>query len=201
MLRLAEAHAQDRDLVDAADALRPVGDVDRRVEVVHEHAHDFAEAEGDDREVVAAQLQGRRAEQHAGQAGDQRAERDHRPPRHVQAVREGGGDRGKGVGELRRREQAQHVGADGVEGDVAEVEQAGVADDDVQAERQQHVEQRDVDDPHPGVAGHLDDERQHAERDRRGDEDDDLLAARRVAESHVRRGRRRARRAGPGAAA
>ena len=56
------------------------------------------------------------------------------------------------VRQLRRGEQAQHVGADRVEGDVAEVEQAGVADHDVQPERQQDVEQRDVDDADPGVA-------------------------------------------------
>ena len=64
----------------------PVRDVDRRVEVVHEDADDLAEAERDDREVVAAQLQRRRAEQDAGAAGDEGAERDHDPPRRVQAA-------------------------------------------------------------------------------------------------------------------
>ena len=37
---------------------------------------------------------------------------------------------------------AVDVGADGVEGDVAEVEQAGEADDDVQAQAQQDVDAR-----------------------------------------------------------
>ena len=42
------------------------------------------------------------------------------------------------VRELRRGEPAGDVGAHRVEGDVAEVEQPGVADDDVQAERHHH---------------------------------------------------------------
>ena len=40
-----------------------------------------------------------------------------------------------------RAEQRVGVGADRVEGDVAEVEQAGEADDDVQAPGQHHVDQ------------------------------------------------------------
>ena len=39
-----------------------------------------------------------------------------------------------------------------IEGDEAQVQQAGVADHDVQAQRQQHEEQCDVGDAHPGVA-------------------------------------------------
>ena len=42
--------------------------------------------------------------------------------------------------ELRRREPGGRVRADRVEGDVAEVEQARVADDDVQTERHHHVD-------------------------------------------------------------
>ena len=47
-------------------------------------------------------------------------------------------------GEVRRREPGRRVGADGVEGDVAEVEQPGVADDHVQADRH-HREEDDRD--------------------------------------------------------
>ena len=43
--------------------------------------------------------------------------------------------------ELRRREHRERVGADPVEGDIAEVEEPGEADDDVQPQREQHVEQ------------------------------------------------------------
>jgi hypothetical protein len=173
---LAEGVLEDRDLVDPGDALGAVGDVDRRVEVVEEHAHDLAEAEGDDRQVVAAQLQRRRPEQHAEEAGHRRTERDQQPPGHVQAVRKGGSDRREGIGQLRRGEQAQHVGADRIESDVAEVEQAGVADDDVEAEREQDVQQRDVDDADPGVARHLHHERQGEQEDRADDPGGELVA-------------------------
>ena len=44
--------------------------------------------------------------------------------------------------ELRRCEHCVAVGAEAVERDVAEVEQPRIADDDVQAEREQHVQQR-----------------------------------------------------------
>jgi hypothetical protein len=105
----------------------------------------------------------------------------------MQPARKGGREVREGVGELRRGEQAQHVGTDGVERDVAEIEQTGVTDDDVQAEREQHVEQRDVDDANPGVAGHLHEERQHQERDGGADDDGQLLLARGVAEPHAGR--------------
>ena len=46
--------------------------------------------------------------------------------------------------EVRAREQRVDIGADRVERDVTEVEQAGEADDDVEAERQEDVEDRGV---------------------------------------------------------
>ena len=48
-------------------------------------------------------------------------------------------------------EQRVGVGAHGIERDVAEVEQAGKADDDVQPEREQDVEDRVVRDAHQVV--------------------------------------------------
>ena len=53
-------------------------------------------------------------------------------------------------GEVRAGEQRVDVGADRVERDVAEVEQAGESDHDVQAERQHHVQDGEVGDAHPG---------------------------------------------------
>ena len=47
-----------------------------------------------------------------------------------------------GLEEERRTEPAQRVGAQGIEGDVAEVEQAGEADDDVEPERHDRVGDR-----------------------------------------------------------
>ena len=157
---LAQVQAEELDGVDLVESLGAVGDVDRRVQVVHEHADDFAKAQRDDGQVVTAQLERWRAQQHAKGAGQAGAQRHGDPQRGVQAVREGAGDPGKGFGQVRRGEQAVHVGADGKEGDVAQVEQAGKADHDVQAQGQQHVQQRHVGDAHPGVAGVLQQQRQ-----------------------------------------
>ena len=69
----------------SGDALRPVGDVDRRIQVVHEDAHDFAETEGHDGQVIAAQLEGRRTEQTPAMQASAGAEGQDRPDRQVQA--------------------------------------------------------------------------------------------------------------------
>jgi len=42
-----------------------------------------------------------------------------------------------------RREDPVHIRTETKEGDVAEIEQAGEADDDVQSEREQRINQRD----------------------------------------------------------
>ncbi|MCY1509206.1 hypothetical protein D9M68_435390 [compost metagenome] len=93
--------------------------------VVQHQADDLAEAERHDRQVVAVHSQYGEAEQRAGQRGGQRRQRQHRPEAQTEVV----------------VAQRQAVGADGVEGHVAEVEQAGEADHDVQAEAEQHVDQ------------------------------------------------------------
>ena len=80
----AKLKLADAERVDQRDALRAVGDVDRLRQVVQEDAHDLAEAQRDDREVVAAQLQRRRAQQHAEEARDGRADRQDHPERQVQ---------------------------------------------------------------------------------------------------------------------
>jgi hypothetical protein len=130
----ADAHR-----VDAGDAFRAVGDVHRRIQVVHENAHDLAETEGDDGQIIAAQAQCRRAEQYAEQAGGKRAHRQNRPHRPVQA-------------ELRRGQQRIGISADGIESDEAQIEQTGEADHDVQPQRQHHIQQREIEHAQPGVA-------------------------------------------------
>src|SRR2546426_325331 len=60
-------------------------------------------------------------------------------------ARDGDGNRRFGLpvdAVVTRREQGIRVGAEAVEGDVAEVEQPREADDDVEAERQDRIEQR-----------------------------------------------------------
>jgi hypothetical protein len=46
--------------------------------------------------------------------------------------------------EMRAGQQGPGVGTDGIEGDVAEVEQAGKTDDDVQAQRQKDIEDGEI---------------------------------------------------------
>ena len=60
---------------------------------------------------------------------------------------------------------ARNVGADRVERDVAEVEQAGEADDDVEAEREQHVQQREVGDAHPAATKRRINGERHCDKD------------------------------------
>src|ERR1700674_3265709 len=55
--------------------------------------------------------------------------------------------------EMRAREQRVRVGTDRVEGDVAQIQQPSEADDDVQAEGEQDVEDGEIGDAHPRRAG------------------------------------------------
>ncbi len=117
----------------------------------------------------------------------------------MQAVREHRGDAGEGVDQVRAGEQAEDVGADRIERHVAQVQQAGVADHDVQAEREQHVEQRDVDDANPGIAELLRHQR-HDQQAHGGEQEDHAFVAFHVM-LLLRPGPPHARRAGPKAAA
>jgi hypothetical protein len=54
--------------------------------------------------------------------------------------------------ELRAGKQRIGIRADRVEGDVAEIEQAGEADHDVEAQGEEHVKDGVVRDAHPGCA-------------------------------------------------
>ena len=176
--RLArQVDAEDADRVDQIDALRPVREIDRVVQIVHEDADDLAKAQGHDGQIVAAQLQGRRTQQGAEQARHGSGQRHDEPDRQMDAVfadfrphqlHQGFAQhrilihhRFEQDGELRRGQQGRQVGTHGIEGDIAEVEQAGEADDDVQAQGQHDVQQGHVDDAHPGVAELRGKEREH----------------------------------------
>ena len=98
-------------------------------QVLEEERHDLAEAEGHDRQVVAAQPQGRGAEQGA----ERRDDDDRRRSAMIQNGRwMPGGSRADVAeegqvdaerAEMRRGEERRRVRADGVERDIAEVEQ------------------------------------------------------------------------------
>ena len=94
---------------------------------VDEHqADDLAEGERHDRQIVAAEPQHREAE--------------HDAPEARQGCRRGAAGSRTRQAEM-RGEQRIGIGADGIEGDVAEIEQAGEADDDVEAPAEHHVDQ------------------------------------------------------------
>ena len=120
--------------------------------VLEDARHDLAERERHDRQVVATQPERRGAEDHAParrehRGDDQDEEEVDVDPRDVRAER--ALDRGQDVDalavvdrpELLGAQPAHDEGADGEERDVAEVEQTGEADDDVQAQRHDHVGQ------------------------------------------------------------
>ena len=119
-----EGNAEQRRPRDVGDAGRAAGEV-RPVE--QDEPDDLAEGEGDDGEVVAAQPQHREAEDHAPGRGEDAGERQADPEAPAEIV----------------GEEREGIGADRVEGDVAEVEEAGVADDDVEAPAEHHIGEHD----------------------------------------------------------
>ncbi len=72
----AELQPKQVESIDAGNALSAVGDVHRAVEITHQNTDDLPEAEGHDRQIIAAQLQRWRTEQDAAYRCDQRGNRD-----------------------------------------------------------------------------------------------------------------------------
>ena len=140
-----ERHAEEARARDVGDAVRAAGDL---VPVQQHDPDDLAEAQRDDGQIVAAQPQHRKAQHHAEARGQQPGQRQAGPEAEAEGLRE------QGVG----------IGADGVEGDVAEIEQAGEADDDVQAPAEHDVDQHgggDVDHVAVGERQERQDEGEH----------------------------------------
>ena len=138
-----EGNAEEGRPRHARDAGIAVGQVDP---VDQHQADDLAEGERDDREVVAAQPQHRKAEQDAPERGEDAGDRQQHPERPRPELVEIDGEVGifGDEGDERQAvlgEQREGIGADRVEGDVAEVEQAGEADHDVEPPAEHHVDQ------------------------------------------------------------
>ena len=135
---------------DAGDA---VGAARQRLEPVgqEDQADDLAEAQGDDGQVVAAHLQHGDAQDDAGRNANQHRKGQRLPPGqlHAQPL------------DLRRGQDADGVGAQGKEGHVAQVQQAGEAHHDVQAQPHQDVEADCV--QHLGRVGSQQRQQQHAD--------------------------------------
>ncbi|MNI09935.1 hypothetical protein D3C73_630230 [compost metagenome] len=109
-------------LLDARDAERAAGDI-RPVDQ-HE-ADDFTEGERHDRKIVSSQPQNRETEDNAPERGQNAGHRQEQP--------EGEAEMG--------RQQRVGIGADRVEGDITQIEQAREADDDVETPGEHHVDE------------------------------------------------------------
>ncbi|MPM22574.1 hypothetical protein SDC9_69031 [bioreactor metagenome] len=134
------------------------------IQVVQEDADDLAEAQRHDGQIVTAQLQHRYAQQHPGACRQYQGQRNHHPQRQMQPVGELRGKPREVLTQVGRRQQAEHIGTHRVEGHIAQVQQTGVAHHDVEAQRQHHIQQRQVGNAHPGVAEILKNQGQHQQR-------------------------------------
>ena len=129
--RARQIPAEDAELVDVEDAVRPVRDAlaEDVVAVIRRGEEDLEEEERHDREVVAREASRGQADEPPDEATDDRDERDHDERRQMDVV-------------LIRAEEGVRVGADAEEGDESQVEQPAPADDDVEPERQEHEHDR-----------------------------------------------------------
>ena len=130
------------------------------IQVVHEDADDFTKAQRHDGEVVTAQAQGGCAQQDTKKARQRSGGWHHNPQRRVHALRKHGSEQLESFGQMGRRQQAVHVGADGKKRHIAQIEQTSVTHHNIEPERQQHIEQCHVGNPDPGIAKALQQQRQ-----------------------------------------
>ena len=161
---------------DAADSGVAVGD---RHPVDQDEANDLAEGERDDGEIIAAQPQHGKAEHQAPQRREHAGKRQEREEGEAEFL----GDQRIGIG------------SDRVEGDIAEIEQPGQADDDVEAEAQHHIDQNldaEIIDPFHRALRARQRQREHGIDDHEADRERRKPAAERAPKAH-RRGARFAR--------
>src|SRR5216684_2683577 len=112
--------------VERRDPVRAVREVEARAEevvaVARDLRQDLTEAERDDREVVAAQSQGRQADDDAGERGDDAGEREQKPHSDVDARQirwpPDGAEMQVLLWKLQRREPRRGIGAHRIERDV-----------------------------------------------------------------------------------
>ena len=118
----AELQSEQVRLGNAADA---VGAIGQGGEIVQQDADDLAETQGDDGEIVTAQAQHRKAQQKTEQRG-------HGP---------GGDQTGPEADAEIHRQQGIGIGADGVETDIAQIQQPGQPHHNIQSQAEHHVDQ------------------------------------------------------------
>ncbi len=81
--------------------------------------------------------------------------------------------------ELRRCQDAGHVGAQRIECDITQVQQPGKTDHDIETKGEHDVQQGEVHDPHPGVTKVHGNERENHNRD--ADQDPVCIGLARIA--------------------
>ena len=79
----------------------------------------------------------------------------------MQAIGKHGGNGGKIVSQMRRSKQAKQVGPNRIKSDIAQIQQARKPHHNIQAQGQHDVEQRQIDNTHPGIAGKLQTQRKN----------------------------------------
>ena len=147
-LGVGERQAEEARARDARNAVRSAG---QALPVQQHQADDLAKRQRDDGEIVAAQPQHGKAQQDAPERREDAGERQADPERQMEV----GG------------EQRIGVGADRVERDIAEVEQAGEANHDVQPPAEHHVGQHqdaEVEDVAVSVKQHRHQQREDQQR-------------------------------------
>lgn len=124
----------------------PLGPPVTCLPVEQHEADDLAEGQRHDREIVAFQAQHRKAEQHPPERCEQTGDWQQHPKRPRAELIEIDAHIGIGRREQRKRqavlrEQREGISADGVERDIAEIEQPGETDHDVQPPSEHHIGQ------------------------------------------------------------
>ena len=115
-----ERQAEKRRARNSRNAVWAAGQV---LPIEQDEADDLAEAERHNGQIVAAQAQHRKAKQDSGERRQNAGKWQADPERQAEIL----GDQRVGIG------------ADRIEGDVAEIEEAGEADDDVQPEAEHRI--------------------------------------------------------------
>ena len=146
-MRLTDDEAEQFRAADAENAVGPAGDAEHVVD--QGDADDLADADGDDQQVIAAQMHHRPRHRQRERAGDRAAQRQRPQNRNLVA----GVENGSGVGAHR------------VERGVAHVEQPGLAQNQVEAEGQQGIQADAVEHIHL-----ISVEEQRRDRQRRGEQ-------------------------------
>ena len=72
--------------INLVQTLRAIGDIDWLIQIIQKDPNDFTKAQSDNGQIIAAQLQSGRAQQHAKQTRQCSSYRHNDPQRHVEAA-------------------------------------------------------------------------------------------------------------------